>query len=66
MSDKKIAVVLDGSLSSPMDKRYIIIDIETGEVIGKYQGKSKLVEYLKENDNYTDFYSKLEKLLNES
>ena len=38
MSDKKIAVVLDGSLSSPMDKRYIIIDIETGEVLDNAQG----------------------------
>ena len=41
-------------------------DIETGEILNKFQGKSKLVEYLKEDDNYTDFYSKLEKLLNES
>ena len=38
MSDKKIAVVLDGSLSSPMDKRYIIIDIETGKVLDNAQG----------------------------
>ena len=38
MSDKKISVVLDGSLSSPMDKRYIIIDIETGEVLDNAQG----------------------------
>lgn len=44
---------------------FSLVDIETGEVLSKYQGKSKLVEYLKENDNYTDFYSKLEKLLNE-
>ena len=44
---------------------FSLVDTETGEVISKYQGKSKLVEYLKENDNYTDFYSKLEKLLNE-
>ena len=42
-----------------------IIDIETGEILNKFQGKSKLVEHLKENDNYTNFYSKLEKLLNE-
>lgn len=44
---------------------FSLVDIETGEILSKYQGKSKLVEYLKENDNYTDFYSKLEKLLNE-
>lgn len=44
---------------------FSLVDIETGEILNKYQGKSKLVEYLKENDNYTDFYSKLEKLLNE-
>lgn len=44
---------------------FSLVDTETGEVISKYQGKSKLVEYLKENDNYTHFYSKLEKLLNE-
>lgn len=44
---------------------FSLVDTETDEVISKYQGKSKLVEYLKENDNYTDFYSKLEKLLNE-
>ena len=44
---------------------FSLVDTETGEVISKYQGKSKLVEYLKENDNYTDFYPKLEKLLNE-
>lgn len=42
---------------------FSLIDIETGEILSKYQGKSKLVEYLKENDNYTDFYLKLEKLL---
>ena len=45
---------------------FSLVDIETGEILGKYQGKSKLVEYLKENDNYTDFYLKLERLLNES
>lgn len=44
---------------------FSLVDIETGEILNKYQGKSKLVEYLKENDNYEDFYSKLEKLLNE-
>lgn len=44
---------------------FSLVDTETGEIISKYQGKSKLVEYLKENDNYKDFYSKLEKLLNE-
>lgn len=44
---------------------FSLIDIETGEILNKFQGKSKLVEHLKENDNYTDFYSKLEKLLNE-
>lgn len=44
---------------------FSLVDIETGEILSKYQGKSKLVEYLKENGNYTDFYSKLEKLLNE-
>ena len=44
---------------------FSLVDTETGEVISKYQGKSKLVDYLKENDNYKDFYSKLEKLLNE-
>nr|DAH45548.1 MAG TPA: Protein recA [Caudoviricetes sp.] len=44
---------------------FSLVDIETGEILSKYQGKSKLVEYLKENDNYKDFYSKLEKLLNE-
>lgn len=42
---------------------FSLVDIETGEILSKYQGKSKLVEYLKQNDNYTDFYSKLEKLL---
>lgn len=44
---------------------FSLVDIETGEILSKFQGKSKLVDYLKENDNYTDFYSKLEKLLNE-
>lgn len=44
---------------------FSLVDIETGEILNKFQGKSKLVEHLKENDNYTDFYSKLEKLLNE-
>ena len=44
---------------------FSLVDIETGEILNKFQGKSKLVDYLKENDNYTDFYSKLEKLLNE-
>lgn len=44
---------------------FSLLDIETGEILNKFQGKSKLVEYLKENDNYTDFYSTLEKLLNE-
>lgn len=44
---------------------FSLVDTETGEILSKYQGKSKLVEYLKENDNYKDFYSKLEKLLNE-
>lgn len=44
---------------------FSLVDIETGEILSKYQGKSKLVEYLKENDNYIDFYLKLEKLLNE-
>ena len=45
---------------------FSLVDIETGEILNKFQGKSKVVEYLKENDNYTDFYLKLEKLLNES
>jgi recombination protein RecA len=45
---------------------FSLVDIETGEILNKFQGKSKLVEHLKENDNYTDFYSKLEKLLNEA
>ena len=45
---------------------FSLVDIETGEIINKFQGKSKLVEYLKENDNYTNFYSKLEKLLNDN
>lgn len=44
---------------------FSLVDIETGEILNKFQGKSKLVDYLKENDNYTDFYSELEKLLNE-
>lgn len=44
---------------------FSLVDTETGEILSKYQGKSKLVEYLKENDNYIDFYSTLEKLLNE-
>ena len=44
---------------------FSLVDIETGEILNKFQGKSKLVEHLKENDNYTDFYSKLERLLNE-
>lgn len=44
---------------------FSLVDIETGEILNKFQGKYKLVDYLKENDNYTDFYSKLEKLLNE-
>ena len=44
---------------------FSLVDTETGEILSKYQGKSKLVEYLKENDNYTNFYSKLEKVLNE-
>lgn len=44
---------------------FSLVDIETGEILSKYQGKSKLVEYLKENDNYTNLYSKLEKVLNE-
>jgi recombination protein RecA len=44
---------------------FSLVDIETGEILNKFQGKSKLVDYLKENDNYTDFYSKLDKLLNE-
>ena len=44
---------------------FSLVDIETGEILNKFQGNSKLVEHLKENDNYTDFYSKLEKLLNE-
>ncbi len=44
---------------------FSLVDTETGEIINKFQGKSKLVEYLKENDNYEDFQAKLEKLLNE-
>lgn len=44
---------------------FSLVDIETGEILNKFQGKSKLVDYLKENGNYKDFYSKLEKLLNE-
>lgn len=38
MTDKNIAVVLDGSLSTPVDKRYIIIDTLTGEVLDNAQG----------------------------
>ncbi len=44
---------------------FSLVDIETGEILNKFQGKSKLIDYLKENGNYTDFYSKLDKLLNE-
>ena len=44
---------------------FSLVDVETGEILNKFQGKSKLVEHLKENDNYTDFYLKLERLLNE-
>ena len=57
----KILVLNSGSSSL----KYQVIDTETGEILSKQQGKSKLVEYIKENNNYTDFYSKLEKLLNE-
>ena len=38
MSDKKIAVVLDGTLSTETDKRYVIIDTLTGEVLDNAQG----------------------------
>ena len=38
MTDKKFAVVLDGSLSTPMDKRYVVIDTLTGEVLDNAQG----------------------------
>lgn len=38
MTDKNIAVVLDGSLSTPMDKRYVVIDTLTGEVLDNAQG----------------------------
>ena len=37
MSDKKIAVVLDGTLSTETDKRYVIIDTLTGEVLDNAQ-----------------------------
>lgn len=37
MSDKKIAVILDTSLSTPYQKRYIVIDKETGEVMDNAQ-----------------------------
>ena len=38
MSDKKIAVVLDGTLSTETDKRYVIIDTLTGEVLYNAKG----------------------------
>ena len=38
MSDKKIAVVLDGTLSTETDKRYVIIDTLTSEVLDNAQG----------------------------
>lgn len=38
MSDKKITVVLDGTLSTETDKRYVIIDTLTGEVLDNAQG----------------------------
>ena len=38
MSDKKIAVVLDCTLSTETDKRYVIIHTLTGEVLDNAQG----------------------------
>ena len=38
MSDKKITVVLDGTLSTETDKRYVIIDTLTSEVLDNAQG----------------------------
>ena len=44
---------------------FSLVDTETGEIVNKFQGKSKLVEHLKESDNYDEFYKNLEGLLNE-
>lgn len=44
---------------------FSLVDAETGEIINKFQGKSKLVEYLKEENNYDEFYKHLEEMLNE-
>lgn len=45
---------------------FSLVDTETGEIVNKFQGKSKLVEYLKEENNYDEFYRHLEGLLNEN
>ena len=44
---------------------FSLVDTETGEIVNKFQGKSKLVEHLKEGDNYDEFYKHLEGVLNE-
>lgn len=45
---------------------FSLVDTETGEIVNKFQGKSKLVEHLKEGNNYDEFYKHLEEMLNES
>lgn len=44
---------------------FSLVDTETGEIMNKFQGKSKLVEYLKEENNYDGFYKHLEEMMNE-
>lgn len=45
---------------------FTLIDVSTGEIQEKFQGKAKLVDYLKINDEvYNKFYSELMELLDE-
>ena len=45
---------------------FSIVDIETGEIIEKFQGKPKLIEYLRKNESaYNELSGKIEELLNE-
>lgn len=45
---------------------FSIVDIETGEIIEKFQGKPKLLEYLRNDESvYNELSGKIEKLLNE-
>ena len=51
MSDKKIAVILDTSLSTPYQKRYIVIDKETGMLVSDKNTTAyvKALEYIRKD-----------------